>query len=280
MFSPIFAIVSEIDSDTVMLPAFADLIFSTSVPTDNATSAIIFTRPWKRSLRATKSVSELTSTTTPLVPCTCTPIRPSAATRPAFLAALDRPFLRSQSCAAVMSPFVSVRAALQSIMPAPVDSRSSLTICALIFAIEPYPSSVPAAAGSRRCINGRTTTALLRRQFLGLGDPARHTARQADFLANVVSSLLVELGDLRVVENAEIVELLLDCRRNAGQFLEIVGDAAGARQLLEAEIGGGRRHGDLLRDDRLFGGADVNAHLTLRARNSVDCRFRNEIAVE
>ena len=49
------------------------------------------------------------------------PIRPSAATRPAFLAALDRPFLRSQSCAACMSPLLSVSAALQSIMPAPVD---------------------------------------------------------------------------------------------------------------------------------------------------------------
>ena len=33
MFSPILAIVSEIDSATVMLPAFAALIFSTSVPT-------------------------------------------------------------------------------------------------------------------------------------------------------------------------------------------------------------------------------------------------------
>jgi hypothetical protein len=57
-----------------------------------------------------------------------TPIRPSAATRPDFFAALDSPFLRSQSCAAVMSPLVSLSAALQSIMPAPVDSRSSLTI--------------------------------------------------------------------------------------------------------------------------------------------------------
>ena len=35
-----------------------------------------------------------------------------------------------------MSPLVSVSAALQSIMPAPVDSRSSLTIWAVIFAIE------------------------------------------------------------------------------------------------------------------------------------------------
>ena len=51
-------------------PALVALIFSTSVPAESATSAIILTRPWNRSLRATKSVSELTSTTTPLVPCT------------------------------------------------------------------------------------------------------------------------------------------------------------------------------------------------------------------
>ena len=68
MFSPIFAIVSAMASATVMLPTLAALIFSTSVPALSATPAIIFTRPWNRSLRATKSVSELTSTTTPLVP--------------------------------------------------------------------------------------------------------------------------------------------------------------------------------------------------------------------
>src|SRR5205085_2378351 len=54
--------------------------------------------------------------------------------RPAFLAALERPFLRSQSWAACISPPVSVSAALQSIMPAPVDSRRSLTIAAVIAA--------------------------------------------------------------------------------------------------------------------------------------------------
>src|SRR4029077_12123320 len=86
------------------------------------------------------SVSELTSTTTPLAPDVTAPIRPSAATRPAFFAAFDRPFLRSQSCASCMLPAVSVRAALQSIMPAPVDSRSSLTIAAEIVAIVEYPS--------------------------------------------------------------------------------------------------------------------------------------------
>ena len=136
MFSPILAIgLGDRVGDRSALPALAALIVSTSAPTSSATLAIILTRPWNRSLRATKSVSELTSTTTPLVPLTATPIRPSAATRPAFLAALERPFLRSQSTAASMSPPVSLSAALQSIMPAPVVSRRSLTICAVILAI-------------------------------------------------------------------------------------------------------------------------------------------------
>src|SRR5581483_11586446 len=43
------------------------------------------------------------------------------------LAAFERPFLRSQSTACSRSPLVSVRAVLQSIMPAPVLSRSSFT---------------------------------------------------------------------------------------------------------------------------------------------------------
>ena len=149
MFSPMVAIASEIAVSTVTLPTLAALIVSTSAPLWSATCAIILTRPWNCSLRATKSVSELTSTTTPLLPEVSAPIRPSAATRPAFLAAFDRPFLRSQSCAAGMSPEVSVSAALQSIMPAPVNSRSSLTIAAEIVAIVEYPSCLLAAGTAR-----------------------------------------------------------------------------------------------------------------------------------
>ena len=78
------------------------------------------------------------------------PIRPSAATRPAFLAAFDRPFLRSQSTAASMSPLVSASAALQSIMPAPVFSRRSFTIAAVIFAMLQILQSVMRRACPRR----------------------------------------------------------------------------------------------------------------------------------
>src|SRR5580700_11544696 len=55
--------------------------------------------------------------------------------RPDFLAAAARPFLRSQSTADSMSPSVSVRAFLQSIMPAPVLSRRSFTRAAVIAAM-------------------------------------------------------------------------------------------------------------------------------------------------
>src|SRR5664279_1624196 len=178
MFSPIFAIVSAMASATVMVPTLMVLIFSTSVPALSATPAIIFTRPWNRSLRATKSVSELTSITTPLLPATCTPIRPSAATRPAFLAAFERPFLRNQSCAACISPLLSLSAALQSIMPAPVDSRSSLTIWAVIFAIEIF-------LHASRADDKSVTAELLRRQLLGLLDPAADTAREAYLFADI-----------------------------------------------------------------------------------------------
>ena len=47
MFSPIVAIADEIASAIVIEPALAALIASTSSPTLSATSAIIFTRPWK-----------------------------------------------------------------------------------------------------------------------------------------------------------------------------------------------------------------------------------------
>ncbi len=151
-----------------------------------------------------------------------TPIRPSAATRPAFLAAFDRPFLRSQSTAASMSPSVSPSAALQSIMPAPVVSRRSLTICAVMLAIFVDPSI--AGSGSR---SGGTRSGLRRYRRVhraviprrsssfALRDPALRRG-QADPTSSpiVVGAAGLELGDLPVVEDAEIVELLLDRRRD------------------------------------------------------------------
>src|ERR1700730_16315051 len=73
---------------------------------------------------------------------------PSAATRPALLAAAAKPFFLSQSTAASMSPPLSPSALLQSIIPAPVFSRSSLTSAAVTSAIC-RSSRLGAAGGSR-----------------------------------------------------------------------------------------------------------------------------------
>ena len=133
MFSPMVAIAALISSSTVLPEAiFAAWIAASEPSVASAVWAIAAASAWKSGLRATKSVSELSSIMTARLPSATTATRPSAATRPAFLAALARPLVRSQSMAASISPPVSVSAALQSIMPAPVWSRSSFTIPAVI----------------------------------------------------------------------------------------------------------------------------------------------------
>ncbi len=99
--------------------------------------ATAFAKFLKLSVLATKSVSQLTSTSAPVQPqgVMYATTAPSAAIRPAFLAACASPFSRSQSMALSMSPSDSTSAFLQSIMPALVRSRSSLTRAAVIFAI-------------------------------------------------------------------------------------------------------------------------------------------------
>ena len=132
MCSPMVATACLIASSTVPAPSLAALTAASEPSVASAASATPETSFWKSALRATKSVSELTSTITARPGAVAMPMRPSAATRPAFFAALARPLVRSQSTAASMSPLVSVSADLQSIMPAPVFSRSSFTIPALI----------------------------------------------------------------------------------------------------------------------------------------------------
>src|ERR1051325_9270242 len=80
-------------------------------------------------VRATKSVSQLSSTSAPIEPSWCTydPMSPCVASRPARFSALTAPLLRSASAALSRSPPVSSSAFLQSIMPAPVRARSSAT---------------------------------------------------------------------------------------------------------------------------------------------------------
>src|ERR1700686_3668179 len=61
---------------------------------------------------------------------------PSLVTRLAFLPATEMPFLRSRTTACSRSPLASVRACLQSIIGAPVFSRSSFTWVAEIFKVD------------------------------------------------------------------------------------------------------------------------------------------------
>src|SRR5437763_1742321 len=96
--------------------------------------AMSFTSAWNFSLRAVKSVSQFTSTSTPTLPpmWMYEPTAPSVAERPDFFCAVARPFLRSQSTAFSRSPLASCSAFLQSIIPAPVFSRRSFTIVDVI----------------------------------------------------------------------------------------------------------------------------------------------------
>ena len=134
-----------------MLPALAGLdLRRRRSPRSSATSAIIFTRPWNRSLRATKSVSELTSTTTPLVPVDGDADQAFGGDAAGLLGGLGEALLAQPVDCALHVAFGLPSAALQSIMPAPVVSRSSLTICAVIFAMLMHLRSRMTDAAQRR----------------------------------------------------------------------------------------------------------------------------------
>src|SRR6478736_6802914 len=87
---------------------------------------------WNSSFFDTGSVSQPMPTIVPTPDSTTVPTRPSVVARSARLPACAMPFSRSSVRAASISPSVSCSARLQSIMPAPVASRSSLTRAALI----------------------------------------------------------------------------------------------------------------------------------------------------
>ena len=215
-----------------MLPALAALIASTSVPTSSATSAIICTRPWNRSLRATKSVSELTSTTTPFVPFTRDADQAFGGDAAGLLGGL-RQALLAQPVDRRLHVAVGLAERGLAIHHARAGRVAQLFdhLCGDVCH---RPHSVPVrlrARGRQR----RRAAALGRLSSLRLGDPAVDAAGQSDLFADLVRRLGAELGDLPVVEDAEVVELLLDRRRHAGELLEVVGDAARPGQRLEAE---------------------------------------------
>jgi hypothetical protein len=143
MFSPMLAIRLVSIDCTVSPPSTEAALIASTPSTSRAATAILRAAAWNSSLRATKSVSALTSTTVAVWPApssrTATATRPSAATRSDFLAALDRPLVRSQSIEASTLPSFSTSARLQSIMPAPDFSRRSFTSAAVISAIAHSP---------------------------------------------------------------------------------------------------------------------------------------------
>ena len=138
MFSPIMAIACVSSSATVRPVAGIRAAFSASRSplAAGARAAIRRTSSWKLSLRATKSVSALTSTSAPRGagqrPRRSGPRwrrgRPSWRPPPGPSCAASRPPPRCRR-----RPRASAR--LQSIMPAPVCSRSSLTSAAVISAM-------------------------------------------------------------------------------------------------------------------------------------------------
>jgi hypothetical protein len=89
----------------------------------------------KLSFLVTKSVSQLVSSSAPVVPLIEAVTTPSAVMREAALPALLPSLMRSSSSAFSMLPSASVRAFLHSIIGASVLPRSSATMLAVIAAI-------------------------------------------------------------------------------------------------------------------------------------------------
>ncbi len=113
-------------SSTVVLPPDTLVARRASTSAGFASATVLttaFARLTKGSPLATKSVSQLISTSAPHLSSLYAATTPSAATLLAFLAADARPFSLKISIALSMSPSDSTRAFLQSIIPTPVFSR-------------------------------------------------------------------------------------------------------------------------------------------------------------
>src|SRR3954447_1216670 len=292
MFSPIVAISSCRRSLTVVCdPGKWAASRASIVPAPmSAILAASRTKAWNWSLRATKSVSEFTSRMAAGCPADSTAIRPSAATRPACLAALARPFLRSQSIAASMSPPLSLSALLQSIMPAPDFSRSSFTIAAVTFAMaNPFDRD----AGTRRSapngvhwrrVRGRSSSGRVD-QAASLADPAvaLDPAVQLQLAVDLLEVVRLHGRELPIMVDAGVVELLLELRPDPVELGQVVGRAARRGEQLEVLgllIRGRARHLGQLLEDRRLRSPDVDAAAALTARDAVDRGTGHEVAVE
>src|SRR4051794_41652143 len=81
----------------------------------------------------------------------------------------------------------------------------------------------------------------------------------------MVRGIVIEFGELPVMEDAEIVELLLDRAGHAGELLEVVGSTSRAGEALEA--GRLRRRGNFLAH-RMRRGADLVCRLLLEKKKN------------
>src|SRR5579862_2384482 len=172
-------------------------------PSRRALSATLKAKAPKSGPRATKSVSQFTSTMAAVresADLTAT-TSPSAATRVAFLSALARPWRRISSAAASRSPLVSTSAFLHSIIPAPVRSRSCRTASAVIFIATRSPQDIrsfPRGSLARACAGPTTPLAAAGAGgwpadlFLcGNRDRGRHSLRGLFCLVGFVELLLL-----------------------------------------------------------------------------------------
>src|SRR5690348_10668391 len=209
-----------------------------AAPDFSATSATVSLNFTKSGFLVTKSVSQLTSTSTAAPSFWAATMRPSAATRLAFLSALARPDLRSHSMATSMSPLFSTSAFLHSIMPAPERSRSSLTSCAeILLILDPSNLGAPWRASRHGSVKGLLG---------GLGLLA--TAATAAAVTTRRAGAL--LGRTAVVALAT----------GRGGFALVLGDRVAFLVQLDELVGvamGGVRSGGLAFQDRVGGGAGV-----------------------
>src|SRR3982074_2153890 len=112
---------------------------------------------------------------------------------------------------------------------------------------------------------------------LGLGHPAVGATWQSDLFADLVRGIVIECGELPVMEDAEVVELLLDRAGHAGELLEIVGRTARPGKTLEGRRL--RRHRNLLADG-MGRRADIDSGVALRTRDAIDDSAGDQIAVQ
>ena len=135
IFSPRLALASSTNAWTVLPASISEASrASRSAGEVSATcAAIALATAWNFSPLATKSVSHFSSTRTPeeLSSAMRETTAPFSAERPSRLATPFWPLMRSASTALSTLPSASSSAFLQSIMPAPVSSRSFLTSAAV-----------------------------------------------------------------------------------------------------------------------------------------------------